>query len=195
MGKKKKIEVQEEIKANEPSIEKENENKENVETLDSSASKPEKEPKKVEVPKEDFKSKYYYLAADMDNLKKRFNREKENLLKYGNERILKSIIDVVDDFDRTLDALSSDTDEKTKTIIEGVDMVKTKLINCLALNGLEPIESIGKIFDPNFHEAMSTQTTADKKDQEIITEFQKGYLLNGRLLRASKVIIAKNEKQ
>ncbi|HLE10495.1 MAG: nucleotide exchange factor GrpE [Bdellovibrionales bacterium RIFOXYD12_FULL_39_22] len=139
-----------------------------------------------------FKSKYYYLAAEMDNMKKRFEREKDNIVKYGNERILKSMIDIVDDFDRTIDVLKKDNDDKVKNIITGIDMVRKKLTDCLGKNGLEVIESIGKIFDPNFHEAMAMQPADGKQDQEVITEFQKGYLLNGRLLRAAKVIIAKN---
>ena len=146
--------------------------------------------KKEEV---DFKSKYYYLAAEMDNMKKRFSREKENIIKYGSEKILSSVIEVVDDFDRTLSALQDEKEEKIVNIISGVDMVRNKLLDCLTKSGLEPIDSMGKIFDPNFHEAMAMQPAEGKKEQEIITEFQRGYMLNGRLLRAAKVIIAKND--
>ncbi len=149
----------------------------------------------VEAPKEDiFKNKYYYLAAEMDNMKKRFEREKESIVKYGNEKILKAMIDVVDDFDRTVDMLKSDNDDKIKNIMNGIDMVRKKLADCLLKNGLESVESIGKIFDPNFHEAVAVQPISGKKEQEIITEYQKGYLLNGRLLRAAKVIIATDVK-
>jgi len=141
---------------------------------------------------EDFKSKYYYLAAEMENLRKRQDREKQNFIKYGNEKILSHLIEVVDNLDRSLDAIRDDQDEKVKNILVGVDMVRNQFVDVLKKNGLEVIEALGEIFDPNLHEAMAQQPAEGKKDQEIIQEFQKGYQLNGRLLRATKVIVAKN---
>ncbi len=141
----------------------------------------------------DYKEKYFYLAAEMDNMQKRFAREKENLLKFGNEKILKGLIDVVDNLDRTLDAVSDEADEKIKNISTGVDMVRTQFLDILKQNGLETVESVGNVFDPNFHEAMAQQPAEGKEDQEVLVELQKGYLLNGRLLRPAKVVIAKND--
>lgn len=142
---------------------------------------------------EDFKSKYLYLAAEMDNMRRRFERDREQLLKYGNEKILGQLVEVVDNLDRTLDALAGETDDKVKNIVTGVEMVRTQFLEILKGNGLEAIESLGRIFDPNFHEAMAQQPAEGKEDQEIIQEYQKGYMLNGRLLRAAKVIVAKND--
>lgn len=141
---------------------------------------------------EDFKAKYYYLAAEFDNARKRFEREKENLLKFGNEKILTGLIGVVDNFDLTVNALKSDTDEKVQNIVKGIDMIRNQFLDVLKQNGLTQVEAIGKVFDPNFHEAVAQAPAEGKKDQEIITEYQKGYLLNGRLLRASKVVVANN---
>lgn len=142
---------------------------------------------------EAFKEKYYYLAAEMENARKRFEREKENLLKFGNEKVLSGLVEVIDNLDRTLDAIKNDDDEKVKNIFVGVDMVKKQMMDTLKASGLEKVESIGKIFDPNYHEAMAQQPAPDKEDQEIIQVFQDGYMLNGRLLRAAKVIVAKND--
>ncbi len=148
----------------------------------------------VEKPEEeDFKSKYFYLAAEMENVRKRFDRERENFLKYGNEKILSALIEVVDNFDRTIDALVGDEDEKITNIRTGIEMVRTQFLDVLKNNGLERVEALGKEFDPNLHEAMGQQSSEGKKDQEIIQEYQKGYVLNGRLLRAAKVIIIKND--
>lgn len=141
---------------------------------------------------EDFKSKYFYLAAEMQNLTKRHQREREGLLKFGSEKILTGLLEVVDNLDRTLQAIENDEDEKVKNIANGIEMVKTQFIGVLKQNGLEEVESLGKAFDPNFHEAMAQQPAEGIEDEEIIQEFQKGYILNGRLLRAAKVIIAKN---
>ena len=140
----------------------------------------------------DFKAKYYYLAAETENMKKRFEREKENLLKYGNEKVMSSLVGVMDNFDLTVNALKNDNDDKVQNIVKGIDMVSKQLLDVLKQNGLTQIESVGKVFDPNFHEAVAQAPAPGKADQEIITEYQRGYLLNGRLLRAPKVVVANN---
>lgn len=141
---------------------------------------------------EDFKSKFYYLAAEMDNLRKRQEREREQLIKFGNEKVLSGLIEVVDNLERTLSAIEKDEDEKVKNIVVGIDMVRKQFMDTLKNNGLEIVEAVGKEFDPNFHEALAQQPAEGKKDGEVILEYQKGYLLNGRLLRAAKVVVAKN---
>lgn len=140
----------------------------------------------------DFKAKYYYLAAEVENMRKRFEREKENILKFGSEKILSNLIGVVDNFDLTVNALKNDNDEKVQNIVKGIEMVRGQFLDVLKQNGLTPVESLGKVFDPNFHEAVAQAPAEGKKDQEIITEYQKGYVLNGRLLRAAKVVVANN---
>ncbi|MAF76702.1 MAG: nucleotide exchange factor GrpE [Halobacteriovoraceae bacterium] len=142
---------------------------------------------------EDYKSKFFYLAAEMDNMKKRFERDKSNLVKFGNEKVLSELLEVVDNLDRTIDAIANDEDEKVKNIYQGIEMVRNQFLNTLKNNGLEKVNALGEIFDPNFHEAMAQQPAEGKKDQEIIQVFQHGYSLNGRLLRAAKVVIAKND--
>ncbi len=155
----------------------------------------EEELKAHEIPKkeEDFKAKYYYLAAEVENMRKRFEREKESLLKYGNEKVLSNLIEVVDNFDLTVNSLKNDNDDKVQNIMKGIEMIRSQFINVLKQNGLTPVESLGKPFDPNFHEAVAQAPAEGKEDQEVITEYQRGYLLNGRLLRASKVVVANNK--
>ncbi len=140
---------------------------------------------------EDFKAKFYYLAAELENSRKRFEREREKFVKYGNERILKALLDVVDNLGRTVESVKSDEDEKIKNIASGIGMVHEQFLKVLTDNGLEKVDSLGKIFDPNFHEAMAQQPAEGKEDDEIVQVYQDGYKLNGRLLRAAKVIIAK----
>lgn len=140
----------------------------------------------------DFKAKYYYLAAEVENMRKRFEREKENILKFGSEKILSNLITVVDNFDLTVNAIKNDNDEKVQNIVKGIDMVRSQFLDILKQNGLITVESLGKVFDPNFHEAVAQTPAEGKQNQEIITEYQKGYVLNGRLLRAAKVVVANN---
>lgn len=149
------------------------------------------EPKKEEV---DWKSKYYYLAAEMENGRKRFEREKENLLKYGSDKILGDLLDVVDNFERTVDMLKPDQDQKVKNIVVGLDMVRKMFLDSLGKHGLSQLESLGKDFDPNFHEAMGQEYSEGKRPNEILKEYQKGYVLNGRLLRAARVVVASDKQ-
>jgi molecular chaperone GrpE len=142
----------------------------------------------------DYKAKYFYVAAEMDNYRKRMEREKENLLKYGNERVLSDLLEVVDNFERTIDMLKPDEDQKIKNIVFGLDMVRKQFIDTVSKHGLTPVESVGKEFDPNFHEAMSQEYAEGKKPNEILKEFQKGYILNGRLIRPAKVVVASDKQ-
>ena len=150
----------------------------------------EKEEKKPA--KEDFKEKYYYLAAEMQNMQRRFEKDRENLLKYGNEKLLNDMIDVVDNLERTLGFISTDEDEKVKNIVVGIEMIKKIFLDNLEKHGLKQIDALGKEFDPHFHEALAQQPADDKEDNEIIQVHQTGYQLNDRVIRAAKVVIAKN---
>ena len=138
----------------------------------------------------EYKQKLLYLAADMDNLKKRTQREKEQTIKFGQERMLKDLVDVIDNFDRTVDALKLDEDEKVKNIVFGIDMIRNQFLDTLKGHGLEIVDC-SKEFDPNFHEALGAEEIEDKKENEITKTIQQGYILNGRLLRAAKVMVAK----
>ncbi len=149
------------------------------------------EPKKEEV---DFKAKYFYIAAEMENYRKRMEREKENLVKYGNERVLSDLLQVVDNFERTIDMLKPDQDVKVTNIVTGLDMVRKQFIDALGKHGLTPVEAIGQDFNPNFHEALAQEYIEGKKPNEVVKEFQKGYTLNGRLIRPSKVVVASDKQ-
>lgn len=142
---------------------------------------------------EEFKEKYYYLAAEMQNMQKRFDREKQNLIKFGNEKILNDMLEVVDNLERTLGFIESDEDEKVKNIVVGIEMIQKMFIETLEKHGLKQIECVGKEFDPNFHEALAQQPAEGKKNMEIILVHQNGYTLNDRVIRAAKVVVAKND--
>ena len=167
-----------------------NDEKNKAEATEASA-EPTVEAKKDEV---DFKAKYYYVAAEMDNYRKRMEREKENLLKYGNERVLSDLLQVVDNFDRMIDMLRPDEDQKIKNMVTGLDMVRKQFTDTLSKHGLTPVDAIGKDFDPNFHEALSQEYAEGKKPNEVIKEFQKGYTLNGRLVRPAKVVVSSDKQ-
>lgn len=149
------------------------------------------EPKKEEV---DYKAKFFYLAAEMENYRKRMERERENLVKFGNERLLSDLIEVVDNYERTIDMLSGDQEEKVKNLVIGLEMIRKQFLDAMAKHGLTQVEALGKDFDPNFHEAITQEYVEGKKPHEVVKEYQKGYVLNGRLLRASKVVVASDKQ-
>lgn len=174
----KKVEVEAAEEVNETEA-----TEDNVETLNTDA--------KAQKEAEEWKEKYFYIAAEFQNAQKRFEREKENLLKFGSEKILKNLVSVIDNFDRTFDAIKNDEDEKIKNIANGIQMIQKMFIDTLEKEGLKKLNSLGEMFDPNFHEALSQMPAEGKKENEIIQVFEEGYELNGRLIRAAKVILAK----
>ena len=132
---------------------------------------------------------YLRSQAELENTKKRFLRDKEDLIKFANEKLIKELLTVLDNLDMAIEcSLTADCPESFK---EGVQLIKKNLESILGKTGLEVIESNGKIFDPNFHEAIAEIQNDQEPIGTICEEYQKGYSLNGRILRASKVIVSK----
>ena len=134
---------------------------------------------------------YLRLAADFDNFRKRQEHEREELLKFGTENALKKLIEVLDNFERGKKAL--ETVEDCQKVKESFDLVHKQTIDVLTKLGLEPIETEGKEFDPNFHEAVMQTPTSEYPEHTIINELQKGYKLNDKVLRAALVNVASAE--
>lgn len=131
--------------------------------------------------------KFLRERADLENLRKRFQKEKEDLFKYGNENLIQEILPSVDNLERALEHAG---DDNASAILEGVKMTLTMLLSALKKYGATPIEAKGAIFDPGFHQAMAQVETADQEPNTVVQEFQKGYMLNDRLLRPAMVTVA-----
>lgn len=133
---------------------------------------------------------YLRAMAEMDNLRKRTAREKADTIKYGKEEIIKDILPFLDSMDRALE--HADTSD-ARTFIDGIRLMQDQLLCCLQKHGVERIESMGEDFDPNLHEALMLLDSADHRDNQIVSEMEKGYLLNGRLIRPSRVCVCKRD--
>jgi molecular chaperone GrpE len=133
--------------------------------------------------------KYLRTVAELDNYKKRAVKEKAEIVKYGKEEVIKDILPFVDSLDRALEHADSSTD--IQSFKEGLKLIQDQLLCCLKKHGVEAIECTGKDFDPNFHEAMMQIDSEDHEENKVINDFQRGYLLNGRLLRPSRVSVCK----
>lgn len=131
------------------------------------------------------------LRADFENTKKRIEREKSEAIKYANEKLLVEILSVVDNFDRAMTSLAEGHDPAR--VREGLQIAQTELHKILEQHGVETVKSVGEHFDPRFHEAVGTAESADLEEGKILDEVQRGYLLNGRLLRPSRVRIIQNK--
>lgn len=135
--------------------------------------------------------KYLRERADLENYRRRVQKEKEDLMKYGNECLLSEILPVLDNMERALDHAS---EESLSAIIEGVNLTRSMLLSVLKKFGVEPIETKGATFDSAFHQAMCQVESIDVAPNCVIEEFQKGYLLNDRLLRPAMVSVAASAK-
>lgn len=135
---------------------------------------------------------YLRLAADFENFRKRQEHEREELLKFGTENALKKLIEVLDNFERGKKALEKVED--CETVKESFDLVHKQVIETLTKLGLEPIETEGKEFDPNFHDAVMQTPTSEKPEHTIINELQKGYKMGDKVLRPALVNVATSQE-
>jgi molecular chaperone GrpE len=128
-------------------------------------------------------------AADFSNYKRRTEEERRAADLFANAVLLNRLLAVLDDFDRALDTVPEDVHEGW---LDGIRLVERKLRGLLEAEGVTPIEAIGQPFDPNLHEAVVHEETAEAPDNTVIGEVQKGYLLHERVLRPSLVRVANN---
>jgi molecular chaperone GrpE len=136
---------------------------------------------------EEINDKYLRLYSEFDNYRKRTLREKSDLIKTASEEVITSLLPVLDDLERAISVLG---DEGDPTHREGMKLIYNKFFGILQQKGLEVIESIGQPFDVDFHEAI-TNIPAPSEDLKgkVIDEIQKGYTLNGKVIRFSRVVV------
>jgi len=132
---------------------------------------------------------YIRSQAEIDNLKKRYQKERQDLVKFANESLIKQLLPIVDNLEKAI-AHSQDKDS-IEAIREGVDLTLKGLTDILQKAGVEMVEAIGEQFDPNFHEAVSEMADDGIKPGTVIKDLQKGYTLNQRLIRPSMVVVSK----
>ena len=137
----------------------------------------------------DLQDKMLYFQAEFENFKKLKAKEKQEVLKFGNETLLKELIPVLDNMERALEH-SAHADD-VKAIEEGVKIILNQFLKVLEKAGVERIEAVGQKFDPNIHEALYQEERDDMEPDTVVSEVEKGYLLNGRVVRPSRVSVSK----
>ncbi|MPZ75965.1 MAG: nucleotide exchange factor GrpE [Deltaproteobacteria bacterium] len=133
--------------------------------------------------------RYLRQVAEVDNFKKRINREKEDAIRYGNEHLIKDILPVIDNLERAIAHAKDGGNDKP--LVEGVEMVLKGLLDIFNKHGVVQIPSVGEIFDPGKHEAMAQIESDQHEPNTVIDEHHKGYLFRDRLLRPALVTVAK----
>ncbi len=139
---------------------------------------------------QESEDKILRLAADFENARKRLEREREISLKYAEENILKDLLPGIDNIERAMD--QGKEANNVESLLQGVELTRDGLLTTLEKYGVKAIDSVGRPFDPNLHEALAMEETDKMEPNLVLREFQKGYLYRDRLLRPAKVIVSKS---
>jgi len=134
-------------------------------------------------------------TADFENFKRRAARERQDAVKYANEALIEKLIPILDNFEMAQAAAQSGPANDTQSLQAGIAMIQHQFKTVLAEAGVEEVDATGKPFDPNVHEAVSQQETADTPEGQVVQQLRKGYKLRDRLLRPAAVIVAKSPSQ
>ncbi len=132
--------------------------------------------------------KYLRLYAEFENYKKRVQKDKEELVKYANEKIIQELLPVIDNLES---ALEHSKNEATGGIVQGVENTLKELLRILGKCGLAPIEAVGRAFDPSIHHALSVAEREDVEENRVIEVFRKGYMFRDKVIRAPLVGVSK----
>ncbi len=144
--------------------------------------------KKAEESKE-LNDKYLRLAAEFDNYKRLSQRDQRDQIRFGNEQLLKELLPVVDNLERAIKA--SREGGSSDVLIQGVDLTLKQLAGALTRFHVIPVETVGQPFDPATHQAVTSIASEKVPERHVVDEFQRGYLLHDRILRAAMVSVSK----
>ena len=133
---------------------------------------------------------YLRSQAEIENLKKRFQKDKSDLVKFSNESLIKQLLGVIDNLEKAISA--TEDENPIDALKQGIELTLKGLMDTLEKSGLSEVEANGVAFDPNFHEAISEMQDDQAEPGTVIQVLQKGYVLNDRLIRPAMVIVSKN---
>lgn len=139
----------------------------------------------------EINDRFVRLYAEFENYKKRSARDREDLLKYANESIMRDLLATMDTFDMALKHLPADQQGADNSFVQGIVNTQRELQRTLEKYGLKLIEAAGKPFDPAFHEAIAQAERADVDDMTVVEEYRKGYTYRDKVIRASMVVVSR----
>ena len=197
---KEKIEKEEIIENKDENLEESNSTKNDEPQVEADSTEEENEESEEERLQEEvrtLKEDKIRVLAEMENLRKRFDREKIDSIKYGSVNFARDILSPGDNLERALSAINQEEDhpQSIKNLIEGLKMVQKELSSALEKNGISKIISMNEKFDPNLHQAMMEVERDDIDEGIIVQEIQTGYIMHDRLLRPAMVGVSKKPQQ
>ncbi|MDP3028299.1 MAG: nucleotide exchange factor GrpE [Deltaproteobacteria bacterium] len=130
------------------------------------------------------------LAAELENYKKRAEREKAEHIKYANESFARKLLSILDNLERAVEHAKNDDTDK-HALLDGVEMVLREFMNAMEKSGLKAVDAYGQVFDPQYHEAVMVEENDSVEDNTILNELQKGYIFKDRLLRPAMVVVSR----
>ena len=139
----------------------------------------------------DLENKLKYSQAELINYRKRKDEETQGLLKYANKDLILELIPVADNFERAISLDDTNLNDELSKFLAGFKLIYSHFTDALKKYGVEEIETVGKQFDPNVHEALMTKQDPTKPNEEILECLLKGYTLKGKVIRAAKVVVNK----
>jgi len=148
---------------------------------------------KLKTERDDYYDRLLRKHAEFENYKKRIERERSEFVQFASAELMRELLNALDSFDLALRNARSESGGK-KDVLSGFELIYKQLQDTLSRFGLKPIEAKGQKFDPNLHQAVSTQATDEVEENTVVDELRKGYLLNGRLLRPAMVAVAVKSK-
>ena len=148
----------------------------------------------VEQESKENHDRFLRVSAEFENYKKRAAREMGDFRKFANESFVKAMLPVVDNLDRAIESSSNDKNTNT-SVVEGVNMTLIEILKVFEQFGVKPFESLGKTFDPGFHQAVMQEENEDYPDNTVLNELQKGYMIHDRLLRPAMVVVSKKKEK
>ena len=197
---KEKIEKEEIIENKDENLEESNSTKDDGPQVEADSTEEENEESEEERLQEEvrtLKEDKIRVLAEMENLRKRFDREKIDSIKYGSVNFARDILSPGDNLERALSAINQEEDhpQSIKNLIEGLKMVQKEFSSALEKNGISKINSMNEKFDPNLHQAMMEVERDDLDEGIVVQEIQTGYMMHDRLLRPAMVGVSKKPKQ
>ncbi len=153
-------------------------------------SSPQDELEKARAQAAEYLDGWQRARAELANYRKRMERDQAELSKTANANLIYRLLPVLDDLQRAFQTVPPDL--RDLTWIEGIALIERKLNAILEAEGLQPIQAVGQQFDPNLHEAVVSEETTQVPEGQVVAEFQKGYTLNGRVLRPAMVKVARS---
>ncbi len=164
-----------------------------VETITEDGGSPEAEGEALRRELDESRDQLLRVAAEFDNYKKRMERERSKLLKYAGENILRDLLATLDNLDRALEqgrAAGDDSAKNLESMLQGLELTRKGLVATLERFGVEPVEAVGLVFNPDEHDALTMEASAEMPNNHVLREFARGYRFKDRVLRHAQVVVS-----